>query len=355
MSGSRITINDVAKAAGVTCGTVDRVLHNRGEVAQATREKVLKVIEKLGYKPNVYASLLAKNVAHNIAVIMPSFNAGDFWELVNDGFDQAREYAGRFSVTITMYYYNQYDIDSFRKQCNQVVKEGHSGVIIAPMFLDETLRFSVKLSEEGIPYVIFNTSAGTDSHLAYYGLPMYESGRCCADMLMSMSDTGQKDRIYLVKILRDAKKLSDPSADKRRGFLDYMEDYYPDTEIINVVVNPNSPKDVTETFAKAFSGAEGRLNIVTLNSRIYLVADYLRSQGLKGFNVVGYDVLERNIEALKKGYVRMLIGQHSDKQAIGAVTALTDYLVIGKSPKIRDNYMSIDLLTKNNYTFYRTV
>lgn len=355
MSKTRITINDVAKAAGVTCGTVDRVLHNRGEVAQATREKVMEVIARLGYKPNVYASILAKNEAHKIAVIMPSFSAGDFWELVKNGFDQAQEYAERFSITLKSYYYNQYDIESFKQQCDQVLREEYSGVIIAPMFLDATFRFSVKLSEEGIPYVIFNTTAGTDSHLAYYGLPMYESGRCCADMLMSMSDTGQRGRVYLVKILRDAKKLSDPSVDKRRGFMDYMEDYYPDTEIVNVEINPNSPKDVSETLAKAFSGAEGRLNIVTLNSRIYLVADYLRSQGLKGYNVVGYDVLDRNIEALKKGYVRMLIGQHSDKQAIGAVTALTDYLVMGTVPKVKDNYMSIDLLTKNNYTFYKGV
>ena len=49
----KITINDVAEAAGVSKGTVDRVLHNRGEVSEKSRQKVLKVVEELGFSPNL--------------------------------------------------------------------------------------------------------------------------------------------------------------------------------------------------------------------------------------------------------------------------------------------------------------
>ena len=52
-NSGKITINDVARAAGVSKGTVDRVLHARGEVSKKSREKVLKVIEELGFKPNM--------------------------------------------------------------------------------------------------------------------------------------------------------------------------------------------------------------------------------------------------------------------------------------------------------------
>ena len=62
-----VTINDVAKAAGVSKGTVDRVLHNRGEVSKKSKEKVLRVIEELGYKPNLYASMLASQKKHTIS------------------------------------------------------------------------------------------------------------------------------------------------------------------------------------------------------------------------------------------------------------------------------------------------
>ncbi len=352
MRNVKVTIKDVAKAAGVTDGTVDRVLHNRGEVAPDTRKKVLEVVERLGYKPNVYASMLARNKAHSIAVVMPSFNKGDFWELVLNGLRQSEEYAERFSVSVVVYYYDQYDVDSFRSQCRKVLEDGHSGVILAPMFLDDALSFSGLLSGNSIPYVMLNTSAGTDGHLAYFGMPIYESGRCCADILMSMSDEDQKGRVFMVRIERDSKGLSDPSSARRKGFMDYLSRYCPDTEVTNVMINPNSPEQTLEVLSGAFDGMTGRLNIVTMNSRIFLVADYLRSRNMQGMNVVGYDVLERNLKALRDGHVRVLLGQHSDRQAAGAVMALTDYLALGRRPKVRDNYMSIDILTKYNCQFY---
>ncbi|MDE6147412.1 MAG: LacI family DNA-binding transcriptional regulator, partial [Bacteroidales bacterium] len=52
---NNVTINDVALAAGVSKGTVDRVLHDRGEVSRKSRDKVLRAIEELGFSPNIYA------------------------------------------------------------------------------------------------------------------------------------------------------------------------------------------------------------------------------------------------------------------------------------------------------------
>ena len=57
MQDKKITIFDVAECAGVSKGTVDRVLHNRGEVSKTSAEKVRKAIEELGYEPNLYARL----------------------------------------------------------------------------------------------------------------------------------------------------------------------------------------------------------------------------------------------------------------------------------------------------------
>ena len=53
------TIFDVARHAGVSRGTVDRVIYGRGRVSEKTKEKVRKVISELGYTPNPNASSLA--------------------------------------------------------------------------------------------------------------------------------------------------------------------------------------------------------------------------------------------------------------------------------------------------------
>ncbi len=67
-----IRIKDVAERAGVSVGTVDRVLHQRGEVSPETREIVLKIIDELEYSPNLLASTLASSRTHNIAVLIPA-------------------------------------------------------------------------------------------------------------------------------------------------------------------------------------------------------------------------------------------------------------------------------------------
>ena len=353
MKNSIITISDVARAAGVTNGTVDRVLHERGEVSKKTREKVLRVIEELGYQPNVYASMLAKNKSHRIAVLFPKYRNGEFWELSHIGIEKAMEYAGRFSVNVVECLYDQYDVDSFLAECRRVIKEGYSGAIIAPMFLDATRTMAVELEEADIPYVILNTSvSGVYGHLAYFGQPIYDSGAFCADMLMSGSAVENRGTVHLVRIERDVKGLSDPSKERRRGFMDYLTAHFPDTEVRNVVINPNNPEKAHKAMDDAFTAITGCPNVVTLNSRIYLVADYLREHGLKGWNVIGYDVLERNMTALKDGYVKYLIAQHSDRDAYDAVAVLTDFLILGKRPDHPDNFSSIDLLSRYNCRFY---
>lgn len=62
----KVTIKDIAKRAGVSVGTVDRVLHNRPNVSKSALEKVKNVLETINYQPNAYASAMATNViAHS--------------------------------------------------------------------------------------------------------------------------------------------------------------------------------------------------------------------------------------------------------------------------------------------------
>lgn len=64
------TIKDVAKAAGVSITTVSRVLNQYTDVNAKTRTKVLKVVEKLGYKPNAVARSLVMNRTRTIGLLV---------------------------------------------------------------------------------------------------------------------------------------------------------------------------------------------------------------------------------------------------------------------------------------------
>ena len=54
-----VTIKQIAEMCGVSRGTVDRVLNNRGRVSEETARKVTEAVEALGYKPNAFGKALA--------------------------------------------------------------------------------------------------------------------------------------------------------------------------------------------------------------------------------------------------------------------------------------------------------
>ena len=70
----RVTIYQVAQAAGVSLATVSRVINKSGSVTEATKQRVEETIAALGYKPSALAQALATNRTTNIGVIIPSAN-----------------------------------------------------------------------------------------------------------------------------------------------------------------------------------------------------------------------------------------------------------------------------------------
>lgn len=347
---SKITINDVAIAAGVSKGTVDRVLHNRGEVSRKSREKVLKVIEELGYKPNLYASVLASRKLQKIICIIPEFAPGEFWELTARGIASGKEKSSAFGVSVQTIQYDQYDVESFSNACERALQEKPSGVILAPMFRVETLKFVSRLKEHGIYYMYIDSRLDDDGYLGYFGMPMYQSGYLCADMLTWGHPV---KKVHVIRIARDKKGLSDPTVSRRVGFMDYMAENYPDCMVENVFINPKDPDDIRMKMDRLFEQDSDPVKYLTMfNSRIHLVASYLKERDVHSCRVVGFDVLEKNLEAMREGYVQVLIAQHSDLQAESAITAMADWLLIGKPLPKKDNYTQMDILNRYNCDYY---
>lgn len=76
---ARIRIKDIAQMAEVSVGTVDRVLHGRTGVSEASRKKVENILKQLDYQPNMYASALASNKKYVFACLLPMHAEGDYW------------------------------------------------------------------------------------------------------------------------------------------------------------------------------------------------------------------------------------------------------------------------------------
>ena len=68
---TEITIAEVAQTAGVSVSTVSRILNDKPDVAEKTRQRVLQVIEELGYTPHIQAQRLAAGKSRTIALLYP--------------------------------------------------------------------------------------------------------------------------------------------------------------------------------------------------------------------------------------------------------------------------------------------
>ena len=66
----RIRIKDIAKMADVSVGTVDRVIHGRSGVSEASRKRVEEILKQLDYQPNMYASALG--IQQEIRILLPA-------------------------------------------------------------------------------------------------------------------------------------------------------------------------------------------------------------------------------------------------------------------------------------------
>ncbi|MCU7557688.1 LacI family DNA-binding transcriptional regulator [Macrococcus capreoli] len=91
-----ITVKDVAKKAGVATSTVSRVVNNHPSISEATKKKVQKVMDELGYVPNIAARNLGKRTSNAIGIILPPLNSKErmanpfFLEIIEAITDESR-------------------------------------------------------------------------------------------------------------------------------------------------------------------------------------------------------------------------------------------------------------------------
>ena len=352
-----LTLKDVARLAGVSRGTVDRVIHNRGNVSKQSYDNVMRIIKDIGYEPNIYASILAHDKNRVVALLLPRFLPGEYWEMADRGASLAKEYARTFNVSIVTILYDQYDIDSFREACNKLLELSPSAVVMAPIFRNETALLSARLREHGIPYSYVDTKLEEDEYLTFYGMPMYKSGYLCADLLFdsiaSVPASAAEMKVAIIRIEHDRKRKSDPTAVRRAGFIDYMTEHYPEVAIRNVFIDPHDPEGIASTLSGFLAANPGITHIVMFNSRIHLIAKAIERLQLDSKpRVIGFDNLDENLAALRRGSVKYLITQHTDEQTRLAINSIVDYLVLNKEPERRDNYMHMDILSRINVDDY---
>ncbi|MEZ5776877.1 MAG: LacI family DNA-binding transcriptional regulator [Paracoccaceae bacterium] len=149
-----LTLRDVSEASGVSEMTVSRVLRNRGDVSDTTRERVLEAAKRLGYVPNKIAGALASQRVNLVAVIVPSLSNLVFPDVLS-GVSEELEDSGLqpvFGVT-------NYSAEREEAVLYEMLSWRPSGVIVAGLEHSDAAR--AMLQNAGIPIVEIMDVDGT--------------------------------------------------------------------------------------------------------------------------------------------------------------------------------------------------
>lgn len=347
---TKVRIKDIAERANVSVGTVDRVLHNRGEVAQETRDLINKIIAELEYKPNIIASVLANKKPFNIGVLMPlPVEQDSYWKLHLNGIEEAINEISVFGVSIQKYFFEITSEESLRLQYDQLLENKPDAVIMVPVFGDTGKYLTDRLTEENIPFSFIDTAFEDSREIAFYGQNSYQTGYLAAKLMTY--GVSKETTVLMVNVGGD-QYASPHQANRIKGFKAYMsENNITETKIRTIDISSTSELEVKKALTAAFFDYSFVKGLFITGHEIHRVAKFVDEKKLGNIRLIGYDLLESNVHYLKKGTIDFLISQNPKHQGFKAIMNLFNSLIL-KQPQGPTQPMPIDIITKENVDFY---
>ena len=347
----KIRIKDIAERAGVSVGTVDRVLHKRPNVSKPALEKVEKALKEMNYQPNVYASALAYNRSYNFFCLIPKHTSEAYWDEIEEGVKRCVDARRDFHIDVQMLYYERFHTDSFIAKYNECLLSQPDGVIIVPAELEVTRKFTDQLHEKNIPFVMLDSYMPDLKPLSFFGQDSFQSGVFAAKMLMMLARNEKE--IMLMKQIKDGHVASKQQANREVGFRHYMNDHFPDVTIHEVDLPMDEERKRYTAILENFFRAHPQIHhCITLASKAHIVGEFLLKTNRRNVQIMGYDLVGKNVECVKQGSISFLIAQHAYMQGYSCVETLFRAIVLKKKVK-PVNYMPIELLMKENIEFYQ--
>ncbi|MBN2633596.1 MAG: LacI family DNA-binding transcriptional regulator [Bacteroidales bacterium] len=348
MSPKRARIKDIAESAGVSIGTVDRVLHKRGEVAEKTREKILRIAKDLEYSPNVIARALKSKKRVRLVSLLPEpAEESAFWIKHPEGISKAMKELDPFPVYLEQVTFDMLDERDFQSKSEKIMSLNPDGVILAPLFKNEAVTLCDKLTRSHIPFVFIDGFLEETSFLCYTGEDIYQSGRV-AGQLVNMVTPSDKD-ILIINIAKNISNVHHLNV-RTQGFISYFKEEEHERLISHAIYDPQ-PDFMNGELKRVLSQHRNTGSIFVTGSKSYKIADFFEDEGINSVNIIGYDLLENNVKYLKSGRIRFLIGQRPEEQAYKGVRKLFDYLSMDKTPE-KMEYLPIDVVTSENVQFF---
>lgn len=339
-----VTSQRIAELAGVSRGTVDRALHNRGRVNPEVAERIRKIAEDLGYRPNsIGQALVRSRQGLRLGTILQSAETPTMQDVAAG----ARQAAAELRVSgleVELREVQGRDTLQVLRQIDELTAWGANGLAIAATSSPDLEARIDALSAQGIPVVTFNTDAPASRRLCFVGMDNYRAGQTAAGLVRQMLPSGGL-------VFPIAGHVNNEAHNSRmRGFLDTLA---PEKRG-EISLLPFQPCFDRDDYAHEITSH-------ALREHPSLACVYITSNGQKGVcraieeigrkdrvRVIAYDLNEPNRRLLRGGDLSFVLDQMAYEQGSRPLQILYNYLLNGKSPEKELLYTDILIRTEYN-------
>ena len=331
--------------AGVSRGTVDRVLNNRGLVRPEKERKVMEIAKALNYTPNIAGKTLAvrKKALKFGYILMSSTSSNPFFLDVVNGITGRAAELQDYGVSVEIRYAALDDPPLQVRLIDELIEEGISGLAIMPINHPSISDRICNLTETGFPVVTVNTDIPECGRIAYVGSDYFRSGQTAAG-LMHLICGGQANVGVVIGsplVLCHSERLS--------GFKQRIEEEYHGLKIVGTQVN-NDDDIESYIVTKRLLKINPDINALFLAAAgVVGACRAVAELGLKGtLKIISYDATAMTVELIKSGDIAVSITQEPLIQGSKPLDILLGYTGMDIKPEKDHYHTALGIVIKEN-------
>ena len=337
-----VTSKQIAELAGVSRGTVDRALHNRGRVRPEVAERIRQIAADLGYQPHPAAqALVLSNKEFKIGAYVQS-TATPTMQDVLAGVEKAAEELKAFGVTTLIRKHYTIDKEVELQAIEEFVAEGCQAIALTPVTDPEVVKKIDELTDSGIPVVVFNGDLPESKRLSYVGMDNYVGGKILAVLMGNMLPNGGKVLPITAHLTNYAHYI------RAKGFQEVIRSDFPKIDLLPLQACFDNDAFAYEITKMTLVEHPDLAGVYSASNGTQGVCRAIDEAGLTGkIRVFTYDSNPPNVMDLREGRITLLIDQGAKVQGYRAMHILYDYLAKKQIPE-KKSLTLLTVVTKYN-------
>lgn len=320
-----MTIAEIAKLAGTSRGTVDRVLNGRGKVNKELEKKIREIIESSEYEVNSSARALSMSQKKYVVGVVINSIGNPFFSRVRQGFEDSRKKWENYGLEMFYKEIRGYNEEEQIEAIEEVAARGANVLALTPI---NTERVISKLNSLTMPIVTFNNDLRLDKKFAYVGCNYVESGNMCGDLAALMLPNGGKVSVITGSLNTLGHRQRVECFSERLA-----------RRNCNIVISENNDDDEL-----SYSIVKEILSSGEVPNLIYFSAggiagglDAVRESGRR-IGVLTVDETSAVVEGMKSGLVAASVTQQPYEQGRLTIDVIAHYLYSKKLPAHKHNF-----------------